>query len=1064
MKAKPDENAHNDAKCPDSVRSFVPKIVDACVKFMRFDPNYDEDDDDAMDDIENGDEAEEEEEEDAFDDEFGDDDDGEFEMSDGGEFAYDDDAGDADDISWRVRKAAINVLKSLACSDLLGSSDLFGRCTDALLRRFKERAENVRLEIIECFYDLLKLTAKISDDVVDGPVNTSSEMTAFVAERAVEMFTTIATHVRRNADTVKTCMALFDVVGELFNVLKRRPDLETRSLSSSLPTILPLIMTATHVSPKNSPQLRLCAIELIDNLLIQCPSLMIPFLSEVLPLLVTCVGDDWYRLVSGSLNAVVSFIGVLRASPASSTADDDNDNDNDDDDKDGAASKMKVCNGSEVKDVSKFVVPLYDAILPRLRKRNLDLEIKQAAIRAASLLLARIGEDLTSERKRILKLLSIRMKNDTTRMVAIRGVATVARSGFRYGQVPELAALFHEVLTMLSTYFKQHTRPLKLASMECLLTIVRCSGVTLNADGVISVCSAASLINNSDLHASHLALDACRAVLVAQPKYLSKLRSAFWMPIQRLLRGPMPRDGPAQKSIIRLLRQMVQSDATFADRWLDSVLETPPTEALPTDVLGNLGRAVAVVTLTVPKSRGDALVARFVEQLVSASSASSSKSDSPLVIWTKLVLLTVLGEIGRIRDLSRYDRLCDATLACASNKQSTEAIRIAAARALGSMAVGSIEVYLPIITKALKKSDGATDRYLILVALRSLVLSHRSHGDAETEGYVDFRPHVATVLPLLSFTVEKSDESMRDVIAECLGCLTRIDATRVVAALAEAIAAESESRREVAALALKFAASDDTRIDELDRAIRPIMKSFFDLLKDKSLRVVESSLIALNAIAHHRPSLLRPLFAVASEKTTESADSLWPLIFDHMIVKKHLKRTINLGPFKEKIDDGLPIRKAAFTCVDTMLKSMPTSVDIPNFVPLLKSGLSERDAGVKMVCYSILRKICARPSFASKVVPVLGDLLRPLDRTIKKRASKSTSKESADQRQRQLLFTAVRVVEALSGVSEVRQNETFKELWEFLEEHGLRGAAVTRDGGGDDDAGKEGSSKSGGFV
>lgn len=87
----------------------------------------------------------------------------------------------------------------------------------------------------------------------------------------------------------------------------------------------------------------------------------------------------------------------------------------------------------------------------------------------------------------------------------------------------------------------------------------------------------------------------------------------------------------------------------------------------------------------------------------------------------------------------------------------------------------------------------------------------------------------------------------------------------------------------------------------------------------------------LNAAAHNKPALV-----------IEHLPSALPHLYQQTVVDESLIRTVDLGPFKHKIDDGLELRKVAFECMDVIFESCPDSIDYNAFMGPLNSGLSVR--------------------------------------------------------------------------------------------------------------------------
>ncbi|GJS68358.1 cullin-associated NEDD8-dissociated protein 1-like protein, partial [Tanacetum coccineum] len=122
-------------------------------------------------------------------------------------------------------------------------------------------------------------------------------------------------------------------------------------------------------------------------------------------------------------------------------------------------------------------------------------------------------------------------------------------------------------------------------------------------------------------------------------------------------------------------------------------------------------------------------------------------------------------------------------------------------------------------------------------------------------------------------------------------------------------------------------------------------------------------------------------------------------------------QTVDLGPFKHIIDDGLELRKAAFECVDTLLDNYLDQLNPSSFsVPYLKSGLDDH-YDVKMPCHLILSKLADKcPS------SILADsLVDHLQKTLNFRSKQDVIKQEVD-RNEDMIQSALRAISLLNRI------------------------------------------------
>lgn len=689
-----------------------------------------------------------------------------------------------DDANWKVRRGAIRTLAAVVEAMKHDPSKLWiaeyawrknsekkATVAGALVNRFKEREENCRVDIIECFTHLLSYTISAASSGVLALASSSS------MEEDSPASGTVVVDLRSNVSSaiVKACEKQLSAKkgGErskssaiaLLLTLCHAPggiggSDQITSVFTHVQSILNVDNDAKrkHVSA-NSKTLKLDALCLV-RIMLSCgkhdpahiKNAMLPIL---LPEICKCVNEDWYKVIAEALRVLMEVPNLVV----------------------GSASKTEM---------DEVANSLYNAIEPRLAEHDLDQEIKECALSASASVLSMLNASLSTEQKnRIFELLLERLKNETTRVAAIRCLSKIGDAAQSNDDL-DLSPIMNEALSQLALLLRQQSRGLKQTSLECLLVLC------LGADGDVEMDDGlfdsvlkdlGDIISDTDLHICHLSLSASNSILKARPSTGTLVESHVLPAALALSKSALLQD-PALSSLLALLDQMITSKAITFDKLQDMLVEQMDTNGSKSgkQVISNLAECIATIAAATTSTQQT----KFIKSTIGAIDKSGDSNPHT----TQLNLL-VSGNFGRKVDLSSMSGVADSiqTIYDQSFDSSTEDIKHAAALALGRATVGAIDAFLPGILTTLEESSGKK-QYLLLSSLREFIHCYR-----EMEGG-NLSSSIPLILPHLEKNCGSDEEGVRSMVAECLGSLACLEPTTMLPVL-ERLATKDTSKNVV---------------------------------------------------------------------------------------------------------------------------------------------------------------------------------------------------------------------------------------------------------------------------
>ncbi|XP_071701048.1 cullin-associated NEDD8-dissociated protein 1-like [Rutidosis leptorrhynchoides] len=915
-------------RCPRDIFSYCNEILHLALEYISYDPNFTDNMEEDTDD-----EIHEDEEDDDSANEYTDD----------------------EDASWKVRRAAAKCLAALIVSRPEMLSNLYNEACPKLIDRFKEREENVKMDVFNTFIELLRQTGNVTKGQVD--IDKLSPRWSLKQE-VPKVVKSINRQLREKS--IKTKIGAFSVLKELVVVL---PDCLADHIGLLIPGIEKALCEKSSTSNLKIEALIFTRLVLSSH----SPAVFHPYIKAISAPVLSAVGERYYKVTAEALRVCGELVRVVRPN-------------------------IQVSDY----DFKPYVHPIYNAIMSRLTNQDQDQEVKECAISCMGLLVSTFGDHLTPQLPACLPVLVDRMGNEITRLTAVKAFAVIAASPLHL----DLSCVLEHVIVELTAFLRKANRALRQATLGTLNTLIVAYGDKIGSAAYeVIIVELSTLISDSDLHMTALALELCCTLMSDRrsgPTVGLTVRNKVLPQALAVVKSALLQ-GQALLALQNFFATLVYSANTSFDALLESLLSSakpsPQSGGIAKQALFSIAQCVAVLCLAAGDNKCSSTVKMLTDILKADTTSNSAKQH---------LALLCLGEIGRRKDLSSHAHI--ENIIIESFQSPFEEIKSAASYALGNIAVGNLPKYLPFILNQIDNQQ--KKQYLLLHSLKEVIV-RQSVDKAEFQD-----SSVEKILNLLFNHCESEEEGVRNVVAECLGKIALIKPSKLVPALKERTTSPAAFTRATVVVAVKYSIVE--RPEKIDSVLYPEISSFLMLIKDQDRHVRRAAVLALSIAGHNKPNLVKGLLP-----------ELLPLLYDQTVIKKELIRTVDLGPFKHTVDDGLELRKAAFECVDTLLDNCLDQLNPSSFiVPYLKSGLDDH-YDVKMPCHLILSKLADK--CPSAVLAVLDSLVDPLQKSVTFRPKQDAVKQEVD-RNEDMIRSALRAIASLNRISGGDCSHKFKNL------------------------------------
>lgn len=903
---------------PYAITPYIEDFVKVAQAFLRYDPNFVQDEDvseedelfSSNNDVEMEDEDEDEDEDDSDDDA----------SDDGSEFEDEEAFSDDDDQTWKLRRLAAKLISSLVTTSPMSLAYLYTETLrPVIVSCVKEREESVKVGSLEAFCSLVE--AASSDRYYYatrqnyGHKRKSSDVSMNSADPqymlectmpvVVKSFLKILSNKRdKSGGGVKHCV--LNALRSLNNVVRLPGD-----------DLGAILLSISEIAVNGSPYMG-AILQLVNSILVHNSTQhLLTLFQKILDIIVAGIKEESYRISGEALDTTIALFPHY--------------------------SKTSTIPNTDT-------TSLQEVLQAKVVGTSFDIDIRKKAMLALSVLIQTISLS-EPETKSLTKAICDQFDNDLLRteiLVAIRNIITPAKTSSAPVNISHISSKWaiDTQLTILE-FFAQSSTSIKLESLADLrslsrLVSERVVAKTIDASDIVSFNTfltrfvetfqetAEKLVELTSQKTSRSQINDYQTQVSLEIQLIAECFEG----LQSVSPDVITTAASISKMLLSSHHDSSVSSTSIGVGSLESALLAffgKYTRSLPSSAIKSFyydlvsseksSLTSAVAGLTIVDCGLDSEIEKFMSVIQQAATVTPSKID----VDSTIQALQIIGFTGRNKSLDTLGISLEPVYALLSSEDSdTNYIAATASLTIGKVTIGELEGYLPeLLEKLAGPDDAVRKRYLYLTSLRSVVAYFQSEAEnkkSEKTGsgiaelsskFLEYVNTIWTCLLEIKFDNDKAESGEKALVAECLGRLSTIDPENLLTDLKENLSSTEVSARRSAISAIRYTLGQETDA-QYDRLLRHIVIDFLVLLEDSNISIRQVALSTLMTAIRNKPILLLPHLS-----------RLLPLLYQETFKKPELTRIVQMGPFKHEVDDGLELRKLAYEAMFDIVTSLP---------------------------------------------------------------------------------------------------------------------------------------------